>query len=157
MNDENPYQPPGRMPRQPNRRRPRSLAARILTGLFAGSLIGCAVSGLSTLIIGSTIGYMDYEFSGLGAVVFGTLGALPAAVTGVMVGMAQGPAARSRRLAAASVLGSLCSLALYVLFVVPQATLPTAVVFWMGVVPDVSGLVTGGIGALIGLGDQRLW
>jgi hypothetical protein len=99
---------------------------------------------------------MDYEFSGLGALLYGTAGALPAAVAGVFLGVASGPATKPMRLLLAAVFGSLCSGMLYLLVVVPRATVPAEVVFWVGVVPLVSGLVTGAVGGLIGLRDRPI-
>jgi hypothetical protein len=75
---------------------------------------------------------MDYEYSGLCAVFFGTVGAVPAAMIGVVLGMAEGPDAKTVRMLVATVFGGLCSGVVYSFIVVPLATVPAVVVFWTG-------------------------
>jgi hypothetical protein len=102
-------------------------------------------------IIALLVGHMDYEMSGLSAVFFGTATAAPATMIGVVIGAADGPEAKAMRLLASSVFGGLCSGAIYSVIVVPSASVPAVVVFWVGVVPCVSGLITGAVGGLIGI------
>jgi hypothetical protein len=158
MNDTNPYQSP-RFPssRAIRGRGAQSMRSRVLAAVVAGVTIGHAVSLLSVIVVGSTVGYMDFEMSGLFALFFGTVGAVPAAVAGAFVGAAKGQQERPLRLLVAVAFGGICSGAVYSFIVVPQATVPAVVVFWVGVVPVASGLVTGGVGGLIGLGDRLFW
>jgi hypothetical protein len=156
MNEHDPHQTAN----IPSRRsgglasRHRSALFRILSAAGAGGIIGLAVSGATVLLIGSTIGYMDYEFSGLCALFFGTVGAVVAAIVGVIVGLANTPVSKSARLLAASGCGGFCSGAVYCLILVPRATVPAMVLIWVGVVPVVAGLVTGAVGGLVGIGDR---
>jgi hypothetical protein len=102
-----------------------------------------------------TVGHMDYEGAGLFALLFGTVGAAPPAMTGVVVGMAEGPDAKAVRRLVSTIFGGLCARAVYSFIVIPFATVPTVVVFWAGVVPFVSGLAAGAVGGLMGLGARR--
>jgi hypothetical protein len=120
-----------------------------------GAVIGHAIGIATVLALASTVGYMDYEFSGLCGLFFGTVGAVPAAMTGVVVGMAEGADRKAARMLISTLFGGLCSGAVYSFLVVPLATVPAIVVFWTGVVPFVSGLAAGAVGGLMGL--QARW
>ena len=137
-------------------RRPRSRLYRILIGAPVGAVIGLAVSIVTVFIIAGTAGHMDYELSGLSALFFGTMGAIPAAMIGVVVGMAEGPDAKAARILVSAAFGGLCSGAIYSFIVIPLATVPAVVVFWVGVVPFVSGLAAGAVGGLMGIGARRV-
>jgi len=97
-----------------------------------GGVIGCAVGIATVFALAGMVGYMDYEYSGLCAVFFGTVGAVPAAMIGVVLGMAEGPDAKTVRMLVATVFGGLCSGVVYSFIVVPLATVPAVVVFWTG-------------------------
>jgi hypothetical protein len=155
MNTDNPYQPPSLTSQRKRglEHRRRSGLSCILSAAGAGGIIGLAVSGATVLLIGSTIGYMDYEFSGLCALFFGTVGAVMAAIVGAIIGLAKTPAAKSVRLLTASACGGLCSGAIYCLIILPLAAVPAIVLFWVGMVPIVSGSTTGAVGWLIGSRD----
>ena len=158
MNDANPYQSPRFPSRQPAPVHGRkALRSRIFTAAIAGAAIGYPVSILAVFVVGSTAGHMNFEMSAIFAVFFGTVCAIPAAVAGVFVGAAEGPQARTFRLLVSVVFGGVCSAAIYAFIVVPQATAPAVVIFWVGVVPFLSGMVAGAVGGLIGLGDRRIW
>lgn len=155
MPRQNPYQSPTHGPATRPARKPRSALSRILLAAPVGGVFGCAVGIATVFALASTVGYMDYEYSGLCAVFFGTVGAVPAAMIGVVLGMAEGPDAKAVRMLVATVFGGLCSGAVYTFIVVPLATVPAVVVFWTGVVPIVSGLAAGAVGGLMGL--QARW
>ena len=122
-----------------------------------GAVIGHAVSIATVLVIAKTVGHMDYEGAGIFALFFGTVGAAPVAMTGVVVGMAEGPEAKAARMLVSTIFGGLCGGVIYSFLVVPFATVPVVVVFWAGVVPFVSGLAAGAVGGLMGIGARRRW
>jgi hypothetical protein len=136
-------------------KRPRSPLYQILIGAPVGAVIGCAVSIVTVFVIANTVGHMDYELSGLFAVFFGTIGGAPAAMTGVVVGRAEGRDAKATRMLLSTAFGGLCAGAIYSFIVVPLATVPAVVVFWMGVVPFVSGLAAGAVGGQMGIGTRQ--
>ena len=152
-----PYQSPAHCPKTQPARKPRSALSRILLAAPVGAVIGHAVGIATVFTLASTVGHMDYEFSGLCALFFTTVGAAPAAMTGVVVGMAEGPDVKVARMLVATVFGGLCSGAIYSFIVVPLATVPAVVVFWTGVVPFVSGLAAGAVGGLMGLQARRAY
>ena len=153
MLSQNPYKSPthGSSSGSAAVRQPRSRLYRILIGAPVGAVIGHAVSIVTVFIIAGTIGHMDYEMSGLFALFFGTIGAIPATMIGVVVGMADGPDAKAARILVSAAFGGLCSGAIYSFIVIPLATVPAVVVFWTGVVPFVSGLAAGAVGGLMGI------
>jgi len=120
-----------------------------------GAVIGHAVGITTVFALAGTVGHMDYEMAGLLGLFFGTVGAVPAAMIGVVVGIAEGPDLKAIRMLVATVFGGLCSGAVYSFIVVPLATVPAVVVFWTGVVPFVSGLAAGAVGGLMGLQARR--
>jgi len=136
-------------------RTPHSTLSRILLAAPVGGVIGCAVGIATVFALAGMVGYMDYEYSGLCAVFFGTVGAVPAAMIGVVLGMAEGPDAKTVRMLVATVFGGLCSGVVYSFIVVPLATVPAVVVFWTGGVPFVSGCAAGAVGGLMGLQARR--
>jgi len=153
MTDQNCHRSP---PHRSTKPRPpastsRSQLSRFLAAAAAGAIIGCAASIATVFIVALLVGHMDYEFSGLVAVSFGTVTAVPATMIGVIIGMADGPEAKAVRLLASAALGGLCSAAIYWINTFPTPGAPAAVVFWVGVVPCVSGLITGAVGGLMGI------
>lgn len=83
-----------------------------------------------------------------------TVGAVLAAIVGAVVGLTKAPVPKYARLLAASAFGGLCSGAMCFLVVVPFVAAPAMVLFWVGVVPIVSGLATGVVGGLVGIRER---
>ena len=158
MNEDNPYQTPhlSSQPRRGFGHRHPSVRFRILAAVGAGGVIGPAVSMTAVTLIQRSVGYMDYEFSGLAAMFWGSLGGMVAAIVGAVIGLAKTTVPKSVQLLVALLCGGICSGAIYAIVVLPVATsprhgVPAEVLFWMGVVPVVSGLINGVVGGLIGI------
>ena len=136
----------------------KRITIALLLGAAGGAGTGFAAGLATAFAVNQAVGHMCFEMSGLFAVFFAAVGGAVAGGLGGIVGVAgeasgllSGVLRWIVEIPAGVCVGALSSGGAYYLIVAPRATVPFAVVFWVGVVVMVGGAAGGATGVVMSM------